>query len=112
MGREILIMPIFTITTLVCVLVLWSAAAATAGQDCISAWKQNPVSQSCKEYSNATSPDQVVPMVIDLQNGQCRMTVTCENQYGGGVPNLSRDIDMDALSSVHNCNGYLQVDPC
>ncbi len=51
-------------------------------------------------------------MVIDLQNGQCRMTVTCENQYGGGVPNLSRDIDMDALSSVHNCNGYLQVDPC
>lgn len=105
-------MPIFAITTLAGLLVLWSAAAATAGQDCISVWKQNPVSQSCKSYSSATSPNQDIPMVIDLESGQCRITVTCKNQYGGGIPNLSRDIDMTELKNVHNCNGHLQVDPC
>jgi hypothetical protein len=103
---------IFAITTLSGLLVLWSAATAIAGQDCISAWKQNPVSQSCKAYSSATSPDQDIPEVIDLENDQCRMTVTCKNQYGGGTPNPSTDIDMAELKNVHNCNGLLQVDPC
>ncbi len=40
------------------------------------------------------------------------MTVTCKNQYGGGTPNPSTDIDMAELKNVHNCNGLLQVDPC
>jgi hypothetical protein len=98
-------------TTMFGALLFWCPVAAIA-EHCLSAWKQNPVSQYCKVYASAVAPEQKVPMVIDLENGQCRMTVTCKNQYGGGTPNLGKDIDKAMVKDIHNCNGDLQVDPC
>lgn len=93
-------------------LLFWNGAALMAEQDCLSMWQQNPVSKSCKAYVRAAAPDQITPMLVDLQSGQCRITLTCENWYGGGIPNLSRDIEKAELVNVHNCNGELQIGPC
>lgn len=93
-------------------LLFLNGAALLAEQDCLSMWQQNPVSKSCKAYVRAAAPDQITPMLVDLENGQCRITLTCENWYGGGIPNLSWDIEKAELANVHNCNGELQVGPC
>ena len=83
-----------------------------AEQDCLSMWQQNPVSNSCKAYVDAAAPDEIAPMLFDLQNGQCQLMLTCENWYGGGTPNLSREFSKVELKSLHNCNGELQSEPC
>lgn len=101
-----------SVTRAIGFLFFWNCAALMAEQDCLSRWQQNPVSQSCKAYVRAAAPDQITPMLVDLQNGQCRITLTCENWYGGGIPNLSRDIEKAELENVHNCNGELQIGPC
>jgi hypothetical protein len=93
-------------------LVFWDCTALMAEQDCLSAWLQNPVSQSCRAYVSATASDRATPMLIDLDNGQCRMTLTCKNWYGAGTPNLSLEIEKSELKNIHNCNGELQVVPC
>lgn len=105
-------MRLSVITVAIGILVFWVYRAQTAENDCLSQWQQNPVSQSCKAYVSAVAPDQAAPMLVDLQNGQCRITLTCENWYGGGVPNLYHDIDKAQLVNVHNCGGELQVGPC
>lgn len=105
-------MPVSVITKVIGVLFFWDSAAPMAEQDCLSTWQQTTVSQSCKAYVSAFAPDPSTPMFIDLPNGQCRITLTCENWYGGGIPNLSRDIEKAELENVHNCNGELRVGPC
>ena len=100
------------ITVVIGILVFWGYMAQTAEKDCLSLWQQNPVSQSCKAYVSAVVPDQATPMLVDFQNGQCRITLTCENWYGGGTPNLFRDFQKTQLVNIHNCNGELQVGPC
>ncbi|KPN88905.1 hypothetical protein [Pseudomonas nunensis] len=83
-----------------------------ADQDCLSLWQQNPVSQSCKAYVSATAPDPATPMLVDLENGQCRMTLICKNWYGAGAPTQSWDLDKAELVNIQNCNGELQIKPC
>ncbi|WP_157720154.1 hypothetical protein [Pseudomonas prosekii] len=93
-------------------LVLFNCAVLMAEQDCLSTWKDNPVSQSCKAYVTAAAPDQITPLFEDLQDGQCAMTVTCKNRYGGGTPNLGVQFKKTDLLNLHNCNGEMQVEPC
>lgn len=104
-------MTTYATTTMFATLLLWCPVAAIAG-DCLSAWKQNPVSQYCKPYTSATASERDQRMAIEQENGQCRLSVTCENWNRGGTPNLDKDFDKASLKDIHNCNGELQVDPC
>ena len=88
----------------------WDAIGMAQG-DCLTAWQSNPVSESCKAFSSAFE-EQNVPLIVDLDNGQCRLTAICKNQYGGGTPNSAREIDKAMLTELHNCDGYIQIGPC
>lgn len=93
------------------VLLGWSAMTLT-NDDCLAAWQRNPVSQSCKAYTSAFEDQQNVPLMIDLENGQCSLKVACRNQYGGATPNPVKLIDKAMLVHLRNCNGEVQIDPC
>lgn len=80
--------------------------------DCLAAWQRNPVSKSCKAYTSAFEDPQNVPMMVDLENGQCSLKVACKNQYGGATPNPVRVIDKAMLVQLRNCDGEVKVGPC
>ncbi|KAA0986557.1 hypothetical protein FQ192_23260 [Pseudomonas sp. ANT_J12] len=105
-------MSVSGISKVIGILAFCDCATLMAEQDCLSLWQQNPVSESCRSYVSATAPDQVTPMLVDLENGQCRMTLLCKNRYGASTPNLARDVEKTELKKIHNCNGELQLEPC
>lgn len=93
-------------------LLLGWRAMTMADQNCLGAWQQNPASASCRAYTSAFEDEQNVPLVVDLEDGQCRLKVACENQYGGATPNPARLIDKAMLVQLRNCDGAIQIDPC
>ncbi len=80
--------------------------------DCLAAWQRNPVSNSCKAYTSAFEEEQNVPLMVELEDGQCSLKVACKNQFGGATPNPVRSIHKAMLVQLRNCNGVLQIDPC
>ena len=93
-------------------LLLGWRAMTLIDDDCLTAWQRNPVSNSCKAYTSAFEDQQNVPLMVELENGQCSLKVACKNQYGGATPNPVRFIDKTMLVQLRNCNGAVQIDPC
>ncbi|MCG6577826.1 hypothetical protein EGM97_24380 [Pseudomonas sp. AF32] len=80
---------------------------------CEQAWMANPISASCKATVSATDAGRPAPAVIEPQgNGQCRITVTCRNDYGGGTPNEVEGVSIVEVENLHVCNGILQLESC
>ncbi|WP_161781267.1 hypothetical protein [Pseudomonas sp. Ant30-3] len=53
-----------------------------------------------------------MPLMVELEDGQCSLKVACKNQFGGATPNPVRSIHKAMLVQLRNCNGALQIDPC
>ncbi|SDV06175.1 hypothetical protein SAMN04490183_4002 [Pseudomonas corrugata] len=87
--------------------------AGASGPPCEQAWRDNPISSSCKATVSAMDAGRPPRAMSEPQgNGRCRITVTCRNAYGGGTPNEIEDASVDDVKHFHVCNGVLQSQSC
>ncbi|MDB6445104.1 MULTISPECIES: hypothetical protein [Pseudomonas] len=91
---------------------LFIRPAATSELSCEQAWGANPISSSCKATVSAVEGRPPRAMIEPQGNGQCRITVTCRNAYGGGTPNEVEGVSVIEVKSLHICNGILQRESC
>jgi hypothetical protein len=92
---------------------LFIRLGAASGLSCEQAWRANPISSSCKAIVSAMDAGRPLRAMIEPQgNGQCRITVTCRNAYGGGTPNDVEGVSVVEVENLHVCNGILQRESC
>jgi hypothetical protein len=87
--------------------------AGASEPTCEQAWRDNPISSSCKATVSAMDAGRPPRAMIEPQaNGRCRIAVTCRNDYGGGTPNEIEDASVNDVGHLHVCNGVLQRESC